>query len=87
VSTLADLLREVLRSGNENGVKYVRNTHVPEETFARLAYLTHDHAFDVGKEGSSADERLYEGGICRGGGTKWACQSRKRHGYTAFAAT
>ena len=63
MSTLADLLREVLRSGDESGVVYVRDTHVPEETFARLAYLTHDHAFDAGKEGSSAGERIYEGGI------------------------
>ena len=63
MSTLADLLREVLRSGDESGVVYVQNPHVPEETFTRLAYLTHDHAFNAGKEGSSAGERIYEGGI------------------------
>jgi hypothetical protein len=63
VSTVADLLHEVLRIGDESGVTYVRSAHVPEGTFAQLAYLTHDHAFTVGREGSSAGERIYDGGI------------------------
>lgn len=63
VSTTADLLREVLRMGDESGVSYVRRAHIPEETFARLAYLTHDHALTVGREGSTAGERIYDGGI------------------------
>lgn len=63
MSVLENLLREVLRSGDHSGVTYVRKTHVPEETFASLAYLTHDHAFAVGTEGSSDGERIYDGGI------------------------
>ena len=63
MSTMADLLREVLRIGDESGVSYIRSTHVPEETFAKLAYLTHDHALVVGREGNSAGERIYDGGI------------------------
>jgi hypothetical protein len=58
---IADLLREVLRMGDESGVTYVRSKHVPEETLAQLAYLTHDHALTVGREGSSAGERIYAG--------------------------
>jgi hypothetical protein len=61
VPTMADLLSEVLRMGDESGVRYVRRRHVPEETFATLAYLTHDHALTVGREGSSAGERIYDG--------------------------
>ena len=60
---LADLLREVLRMGDGKGVRYVRSRHVPEGTFAQLAYLTHDHAFTVGREGNSAGERIYDAGI------------------------
>lgn len=60
---MADLLREVLRMGDESQVTYVRSTHIPEETLAQLAYLTHDHAVAAGREGSSAGERIYNGGI------------------------
>ena len=49
--------------GDESGVSYVRRAHIPEETFAILAYLTHDHALTVGREGSTAGERIYDGGI------------------------
>jgi hypothetical protein len=63
MSMLADLLREVLRMGDEKGVRYVRSRHVPGGTFAQLAYLTHDHAFTVGREGNSAGERIYDAGI------------------------
>jgi hypothetical protein len=58
---MADLLREVLRMGDESGVIYVRRAHVPEGTFAQMAYLTHDHALAVGREGRSAGERIYGG--------------------------
>jgi hypothetical protein len=61
VPTMADLLSEVLRMGDESGVRYVRSWHVPEETFAKLAYLTHEHALTVGREGSSVGERIWDG--------------------------
>jgi hypothetical protein len=60
---MADLLREVLRMGDESGVTYVRSKHVPEETLAQLAYLTHDHAVAAGRQESSAGDRIYDGGI------------------------
>lgn len=63
MSVMADLLREVLRQGDESGVSYVRRRHVPDQTFTQLAYLTHDHAFTVGRGGSSVGERIFDGGI------------------------
>jgi hypothetical protein len=58
---MADLLREVLRKGDERRVTYVRRRHVPEGTFAQLAELTYDHALTFGREGSSAGERIFVG--------------------------
>jgi len=63
VTTIADLLREVLRMGDESGVRYVRRRHVPEETLADLAHRTHEYAFAAGRQGDPGDERIYEDGI------------------------
>ena len=44
--SVADLLREVLRHGDEQGLTQILGKHLPERLFADLAAETHRHALE-----------------------------------------
>ena len=49
---VADLLREALRSGDEQGRTQIRSRHLPDHVVADLAQQTYEYALEHASEGS-----------------------------------
>ena len=47
---IADLLREALRHGDEQGRTQIRGKHLPEHLFTELAEQTHRYALEHGED-------------------------------------
>jgi hypothetical protein len=62
VAAVGDLVRVVLRHGDDRGVRFVLQRHVAPELFAELADATHAHAWAHGVEDASG-WRVYHDGI------------------------
>jgi len=58
-----ELLRAVLRAGDERGVEYLRRRHVEPAMFDQLADLTHAHAWAHGDDDDVPGWRVYRAGI------------------------
>jgi hypothetical protein len=63
VRPLADLLHEVLRIGDVNGVTQIRRRHLPEGVMAELVKQTHEHALANATGGAADGWLTFRGGI------------------------
>lgn len=61
-SNVGDLVRSALRDGDEHGVKYVRERHLPVERFTDLVDETYAYAWEHGGD-DGAGWRLFPGGV------------------------
>jgi hypothetical protein len=63
VRPLADLLHEVLRIGDVNGVTQIRRRHLPEGVMAELVKQTHEHALANAAGAAAGGWLTFRGGI------------------------
>lgn len=67
---LADLLHEVLRIGDVNGVTQIRRRHLPEGVMAELVKQTHEHALANATGGAADGWLTFAEASSRGGATQ-----------------